>query len=122
MKDAGNEIFHYSRAITQQLADMELALDELKGLERGKLNISVASTANYFAPNLLAKFCQRFSGITVSLHASNRENVLKQLSDNLTDLAIMGQPPCSADIATEVIHGKPACSYAPSRPLSVHNA
>ncbi len=25
---------------------MELALDELKGLERGKLNISVVSTAN----------------------------------------------------------------------------
>ncbi len=56
LTDAGDELFHYSRAITQQLADMELALDELKGLERGKLRISVVSTANYFAPNLLAKF------------------------------------------------------------------
>ena len=52
LTDAGRELYHYSRGISQQLADMELALDELKGLERGrkKLNISVVSTANYFAP------------------------------------------------------------------------
>ena len=93
LTDAGNELYYYSRGISQQLADMELALDELKGLERGKLNISVVSTANYFAPHLLAKFCQRYSGVTVSLHVSNRETVLKQLADNLTDLAIMGRPP-----------------------------
>ncbi len=82
LTDAGHELYHYSRAISQQLADMELALDELKGLERGKLNISVVSTANYFAPHLLAKFCQRYSGVTVSLNVSNRETVLKQLADN----------------------------------------
>ena len=75
LTDSGRELYHYSRAISQQLADMELALDELKGLERGKLNISVVSTANYFAPNLLANFCQRYSGITVSLNVSNREIV-----------------------------------------------
>ena len=113
LTDAGDELFHYSRAITQQLADMELALDELKGLERGKLNISVVSTANYFTPNLLAKFCQRFSGITVSLHVSNRENVLKQLSDNVTDLAIMGQPPDGLDIATESFMENPLVVIAP---------
>ena len=90
LTDAGHELYHYSRGISQQLADMELALDELKGLERGKLNISVVSTANYFAPHLLAKFCQRYSGVTVSLNVSNRETVLRHLADNVTDLAIMG--------------------------------
>ena len=43
LTDCGRELYHYSRAISQQLADMELALDEMKGLERGKLNISVVS-------------------------------------------------------------------------------
>ncbi|MBA4141878.1 MAG: LysR family transcriptional regulator [Nitrosospira sp.] len=113
LTDAGRELYHYSRAISQQLADMELALSELKGLESGKLNISVVSTANYFAPHLLAKFCQRYSGVTVSLNVSNRETVLKHLADNVTDLAIMGQPPASLDIATESFMDNPLVVIAP---------
>lgn len=113
LTDAGRELYHYSRTISQQLADMELALDELKGLDRGKLNISVVSTANYFAPHLLAKFCQRYSGITVSLNVSNRETVLRHLADNVTDLAIMGQPPDGLDIATESFMENPLVVIAP---------
>lgn len=113
LTEAGHELYQYSRSISQQLADMEVALDELNGLERGKLNISVVSTANYFAPNLLAKFCQRYSGITVSLNVSNRETVLKQLADNLTDLAIMGQPPKELDMVSESFMENPLVVIAP---------
>lgn len=113
LTDAGRELDHYSRAISRQLADMEVALDELKGVERGKLNISVVSTANYFIPGLLAKFCQRHSGVTVSLNVSNRETVLKHMVDNITDLAIMGQPPDSLDIVTEPFMKNPLVVIAP---------
>jgi DNA-binding transcriptional LysR family regulator len=113
LTDAGRELYHYSKAISQQLTDMELALDELKGLERGKLHIAVVSTAKYFAPHLLARFCQRYRGITVNLNVSNRETVLKQLSDNLVDLAIMGQPPDGLDIRTESFMENPLVVIAP---------
>lgn len=113
LTDAGRELYQYSRAIAQQLADMEVALDELKGMERGKLSIAVVTTANYFAPHLLAKFCQRYSGVTVSLNVSNRETVLKQLADNLIDLAIMGQPPENLDIDSESFMENPLVVVAP---------
>lgn len=113
LTDAGHELYQYSRAIAQQLSDMEVALDELKGMERGKLNIAVVTTANYFAPHLLAKFCQRYSGVTVSLNVSNRETVLKQLADNLIDLAIMGQPPENLDIDSESFMENPLVVVAP---------
>ena len=113
LTEAGHELYQYSRSISQQLADMEVTLDELKGLERGKLNISVVTTANYFAPHLLAKFCQRYSGVTVSLNVSNRETVLKQLADNLIDLAIMGQPPDDLDIDSESFMENPLVVIAP---------
>ena len=113
LTDAGRELYQYSRSISQQLADMEVALDELKGMERGKLNISVVTTANYFAPHLLAKFCQRYKGVTVSLNVSNRETVLKQLSDNLIDLAIMGQPPEDLDLDSESFIENPLVVIAP---------
>ena len=101
LTDCGKELYRYSRAISQQLADMELFLDEMKGLGQGKLTLSVVNTANYFTPQLLAKFCQRYPGINVNLHVANRDAVLKQLADNSTDLAIMGQPPDGLDIVAE---------------------
>ncbi|WP_295624441.1 LysR family transcriptional regulator [uncultured Nitrosomonas sp.] len=120
LTEAGRELYQYSRSIAQQLSDMEVALDELKGMERGKLNISVVTTANYFAPHLLAKFCQRYQGVTVSLNVSNREAVLKQLADNLIDLAIMGQPPENLDIDSESFMENPLVVVAPpDHPLCI---
>lgn len=113
LTDAGRELYHYSRAIAQQLADMEAALDQMKGLERGKLIISVVSTANYFAPQLLARFCQRHKHITVSLSVANRETVLKQLAENAVDMAVMGQPPEGMDVVAESFMENPLIVVAP---------
>jgi DNA-binding transcriptional LysR family regulator len=93
LTEAGRELRHYSRAIAQQLAEAEAVFDQLKGLERGKLKVAVVGTANYFAPQLLARFSQRYPGAMVSLHVANRETVLEKLEENEADLAIMGQPP-----------------------------
>ncbi|MHB1299692.1 MAG: LysR substrate-binding domain-containing protein [Burkholderiales bacterium] len=98
LTEAGKELYHYSRIIAQHLHEAESVLSELKGLERGKLNISVVSTANYFAPQLLAQFCADHPQIKVSLNVGNRESVLKQLHDNEIDLAILGTPPDGIDI------------------------
>src|SRR3989339_1231178 len=40
LTEAGRELFHYSRNIAQQLAEVEAVFDELKGLEQGKLTLS----------------------------------------------------------------------------------
>lgn len=113
LTEAGNELYRYSREILQRLSDLELALDELKGMERGKLNIAVVTTANYFAPHLLAKFCQRYSGVSVSLNVSNRVTILKLLAENAIDLAIMGLPPEDMDIVSESFMENPLVIVAP---------
>ncbi len=98
LTEAGRELHHYSKAISQQLKEAKSVLSELKGLERGKLNISVVSTANYFAPQLLAQFCTDHPQIKVSLKVGNREAVLENLEHNEVDLAILGTPPEGMDI------------------------
>lgn len=119
LTEAGHELYHYSRTIAQQLAEAEAVLDELKGLERGKLRISVASTANYFAPQLLAIFSQRFPNVTVSLNVTNRESLLNQLANNEMDMAIMGQPPDGLDLAAESFLDNPLVVIAPvNHPLA----
>lgn len=101
LTEAGRELHHYSRTIAQQISEMEVVFSEMKGLDQGKLTLSVVNTANYFTPQLLAKFCQQHPNINVILHVANRDAVLKQLADNSTDLAIMGQTPDDADISAE---------------------
>ena len=59
LTEAGREMYHYSRAIAQQLEEAERIIAELKGVQRGRLSIAVASTANYFATRLLATYRQR---------------------------------------------------------------
>lgn len=119
LTEAGRELFHYSRNISQQLAEMEAVFDEMKGLGQGKLTLSVVNTANYFAPQLLARFCRQHPNINVTLQVANRDAVLKQLADNTTDLAIMGQPPDGLDIAAESFMDNPLVVIAaPDHPLA----
>ncbi len=113
LTEAGHELAHYSRMIAQQLAEAEAVLSELKGLKRGKLKISVASTANYFAPQLLATFSQRFPTVTVSLNVTNRQALLQQLANNEMDMAIMGQPPDGLDLVAESFMENPLVVIAP---------
>lgn len=113
LTEAGRELYHYSRVIAQQLSEVEAVLSELKGLKRGKLKISVASTANYFAPQLLATFSQRLPTVTVSLDVTNRQTLLQQLAHNDMDMAIMGQPPDGLDLVAESFMDNPLVVIAP---------
>jgi len=119
LTEAGRELLHYSRSILQLVDEMESVFDEMKGLERGHLNISVVSTANYFMPQLLAKFIQAHPQIQVSLSVANRDAVIKQLTENIADLAIMGQPPDGTDMRADAFMENPLVVIAaPSHALA----
>ena len=113
LTEAGLELYHYSRLFDQHLNELESVFNEMKGMSRGKLKISVASTANYFVPQLLATFNQRFKAVTVSLNVTNRETLLQQLANNEMDMVIMGQPPDGMDIAAESFMENPLVVIAP---------
>jgi len=93
LTEAGGELLHYARIIRQQLDEAELMIEELKGLKRGKLHLTMASTANYFAPQLIAAFLHDYPGAQVTLDVTNRTGLLNALDNNTTDMVIMGKPP-----------------------------
>ena len=119
MTEAGRELLKYSRNILQQVQDMDAVFSEMKGLEHGQLNIAVVSTANYFMPQLLAKFIRLHPRINLGLSVANRDTVIKQLDDNIADLAIMGQPPEGADMVSQAFMPNPLVVIAaPDHPLA----
>jgi len=113
LTEAGQEVLSYARSITQQLDELEGVLNRIKGLGGGRLRISVASTANYFIPTLLGSFSQRYPDVTISLDVTNRESLLRQLSENTVDLVIMGRPPAEADVEAEAFLDNPLVVVAP---------
>jgi len=96
---AGEELLRYSKNIHRQLDELELVLNEVKGLKRGRLHLTMASTASYLGPRLLAEFHHKFPDVEMRLEVTNRTGLLQALSNNTTDMAIMGQPPDGYDLS-----------------------
>ncbi len=113
LTETGQEVLTYARSINQQLDELETELNRIKGLSGGKLRISVATTANYFIPTLLGTFSRRYPDVTVTLDVTNRETLLRQLSENTVDLVIMGQPPAEADVEAVAFMDNPLVVVAP---------
>ncbi|MDV3238419.1 MAG: LysR substrate-binding domain-containing protein [Gammaproteobacteria bacterium] len=119
LTEAGQELQRYSRSITMLLAEAEQVFEEMKGLRRGRLNITVASTANYFVPRLWATFRKRHPDVSVSLDVTNREGLIRALAENQADLVIMGLPPEGLDLVAESFMPNPLVVIAPpSHPLA----
>ena len=119
LTEAGEEMQRYAGSVLATLAEASLVFDEMRGLERGRLRIAVASTANYFVPQLLASFCQRYPNVRVSLDVTNRKRLLDALSANETDLVIMGKPPSNMELVAESFMDNPLVVIAPpSHPLA----
>ena len=113
LTEAGEELLIYTRNISQQLVELNDMMGEIRGSERGSVTIAVATTANYFALKLLGEFYKRFSGTNISLDVTNRESLLKHLTDNTVDMVIMGQPPEDIDVEATAFMDNPLVVIAP---------
>lgn len=113
LTEVGKEVYAFSRAIAQQFRDIESVLDDMKGVKRGTLSLTVTSTGKYFAPYLLAAFLKRYPGTQVHLEVTNREEVVQQLQDNTPDMAIMGTPPDNMELRSQAFMQNPLVIIAP---------
>lgn len=105
LTEAGEILLDHARQILQSLKDADESLMALKGLKGGRVAIAVTSTAEYFAPGLLAEFRRTQADVRVRLLIDNREEVSRLLTANEVDLAIMGRPP--ADLDAEAVNFAP---------------
>lgn len=116
---AGAELLQYSRTIIQQFQDAEAAMNQFKGIAGGTLNVAVISAGDYFFPRLLVEFARRHAGVTLNFTVHNREELLVQLAENLTDLAVMVRPPNDMDTVNESFAPHPYVIVAPpNHPLA----
>ena len=118
LTDAGRELLRYAAGISDLLREAEDAMKALQGVGGGELSIAVTSTAKYFAPRLLAEFRRSHPEARLRLAVSNREAVVRELTENTVDLAVMGRPPRGLDTEAAPFARHPiAIIAAPDHPL-----
>ena len=123
MTQAGETMLRHAQTIMRHLATAREEMDELKGVDSGRLRIAVASTVNYFATRLLATFTRLHPSVQVTLDVTNRETLLQKLEDNQPDVVLMGKPPKDLDLDADAFMDNPLIMIArPDHPLSKHRS
>ena len=97
--EAGHELYDACSKVFDTLSNLEMKIDDLKGMKRGHLRIAGITMAKYITPEILGEFSRIYPGIDLALTVTNRERVIERMLDNKDDLYILGQ---MADYETEV--------------------
>jgi LysR family transcriptional regulator, low CO2-responsive transcriptional regulator len=91
LTEAGEELYRYARHVLNQMDEAMLVLEELRGMDRGRLRVAADTTAGvYVVPPILGEFKRRYPQIKINLQVVNRTTVEEQLFSHSADLAIMG--------------------------------
>jgi len=113
LTEAGRRLLEHATRMFLELRDAEQSLLALKGLEGGSISVGLVSTANHFAPRLLAAFSRQHPQVDVRFVIGNREALVQLLKDNQIDLAVMGRPPGEVDCQSEPLAPNPHLVVAP---------
>jgi DNA-binding transcriptional LysR family regulator len=113
LTEAGRRMLEHASRILGEVRDTEQSLLALKGLSDGSITVGLVSTANHFAPRLLAAFSQLHLGIEVRFVVGNREALVTMLKENQTDLVVMGRPPEELETVSEALAKNPHLLVAP---------
>lgn len=112
--EAGKELYDACRRMFETLSNLEMKIADLKGLRRGRLHISVVTTAKYLAPELLGEFSRIYPSIDLALKVTNRHSIIERMVANEDDLYIMGTAPKDElDVEAHVFSPNPLVVMAP---------
>lgn len=98
LTDAGSEVVATGTQIFDEIRRLDETINNLKGLNTGRLAISVVTTAKYFLPRILGPFCRDYPDMDLSFHVVNRAEIIRRLSENRDDLYILNGLPQDIDI------------------------
>lgn len=97
--DAGLLLADYARRIFALEADGRRAMDEARGLERGRLAVGTSTTVGiYLMPRLLGRFHARHPAIALALDIGNTRQIVERLRRGALDLAVVEGPVAADDL------------------------
>jgi len=92
--EAGTTLYNYARQLFHTLDDLEVEINQIKGLKSGHLRIAASATAGtYLIPHLLGRFKKKYPGVEIILEIYNSQQVEQRLLQyQQLDLGITERP------------------------------
>jgi DNA-binding transcriptional LysR family regulator len=91
LTDAGQLVFQFAARIFDQASELNSILRELPSARAGRLTIGGSLTAGeFFLPNVIRRFTQRYPDVTLSLVLDNSIEILRKIDHADLDLGFVG--------------------------------
>jgi DNA-binding transcriptional LysR family regulator len=102
LTQAGNILHDHAHIAFQTLEEARETINQLRGLQRGHLRVSAASTiGTYMLPQPLGELKSQYPGIEISLAITNKARVVQQVLNHEVELGFVGPPVEPAELEME---------------------
>lgn len=108
----GKRLYQTCLDVIEKLEQSQSDIEQILDPKAGHLQIAVATTTNAFVSRILAKFKKQYPKMTFHLEVTNRKALLDKLTNNATDLVIMGEPPSDMPLITQPFMENPLICIA----------
>ncbi len=115
LTDAGKTLADYTRRLATIEREAERAIEECRGLKRGRLAIGASTTIGaYLLPQVFAEFHRRHSEIELQLEIANTKTVQGYLTDGAIEIVLTEGIIETEDLESKVFHQDELVAIAPT--------
>ncbi|MFA0569209.1 LysR family transcriptional regulator [Vibrio gallaecicus] len=90
LTEEGKVLFDHAKRISQQFEDAQLAMNELKGLEKGEVRLGAPSMmGSYFFPQIVMAFKSQYPNLKLSIIDAGTESIREMLLNGELDIGVI---------------------------------
>nr|WP_282177459.1 LysR substrate-binding domain-containing protein [Vibrio nereis] len=98
----GKVLYEHAKRVLQQLEDAQLAIDELKGLEKGEVRLGAPSMmGSYFFPEIMMAFKMQYPNLKLTLVDAGTGSIKQMLLDGELDLGVINNENVPEDLEVD---------------------
>ena len=121
LTEAGELLLGYAERVLSLWSEMRDSMDTHLGAFSATLRIGAIATTEYWLPSLLVAFVSENPKAKIKLITGNREDIVRSLTVQEIDVAVMGNPPDELKAgATRFAKNPMGFMAAPNHPLMAH--
>jgi DNA-binding transcriptional LysR family regulator len=121
LTEAGEMLKLYAARMLSLWTETTDDMSSFLGDFSGTLRIGAVTTAEFWLPRLLVTFAGENPKVKVKLIVGKREEIVRSLSNQDIDIAVMGQPPTELNVTAASFAKNPVGFVAaPGHPLASH--
>ena len=102
LTEEGKVLYEHAKRIGQQFEDAQLAMNELKGLEKGEVRLGAPSMmGSYFFPRVVMAFKSQFPNLKITLIDAGTASIREMLLNGELDIGVVNHDNVPEDLETD---------------------